>query len=238
MYLFSYLEQHLSQTWQSTALVFIVLVAGGLLVRNRLATAEGGALPDDGVSIRNLFEVLVEGLAEQAQAIIGDNYRSYFPIVGAIFFFILLGNISGLVPGLGDGSTGDVNTAAAWATISFLTYNNVGIRQHGWKYIYQFMGPALMNLEIGGKHYHVRVLAPVFLPLEVVLHIARVITLTVRLIANMFADHALVLAWLKLVPFVLPAVFMGLGLFVAFLQAFVFALLTMIYIGQALEEPH
>ena len=238
MYLFSYLEQHLSQTWQSTALVFIVLVAGGLLVRNRLATAEGGALPDDGVSIRNLFEVLVEGLAEQAQAIIGDNYRSYFPIVGAILFFILLGNISGLVPGLGDGSTGDVNTAAAWATISFLTYNYVGIRQHGWKYIYQFMGPALMNLEIGGKHYHVRVLAPVFLPLEVVLHIARVITLTVRLIANMFADHALVLAWLKLVPFVLPAVFMGLGLFVAFLQAFVFALLTMIYIGQALEEPH
>jgi F-type H+-transporting ATPase subunit a len=100
------------------------------------------------------------------------------------------------------------------------------------------MGPALMNLEIGGTHFHVRVLAPIFLPLEIVLHLARIITLTVRLIANMFADHALVMAWLKLVPVVLPAVFMGLGLFVAFLQAFVFALLTMIYIGQALEEPH
>ncbi|MDE0886625.1 MAG: F0F1 ATP synthase subunit A [Myxococcota bacterium] len=238
MYLYSYLEEHLSQTWQATALVFIVLIAGGLLVRSRLATAEGGALPDEGVSVRNLFEVLVEGLAEQAQAIIGDNYRTYFPIIGALFFFILLGNVSGLVPGLGDGTTGDVNTALAWATISFLTYNVVGIRQHGWKYIYQFMGPALMNLEIGGTHFHVRVLAPIFLPLEIVLHLARIITLTVRLIANMFADHALVMAWLKLVPVVLPAVFMGLGLFVAFLQAFVFALLTMIYIGQALEEPH
>jgi F-type H+-transporting ATPase subunit a len=78
----------------------------------------------------------------------------------------------------------------------------------------------------------------VFLPLELILHVARIITLTVRLIANMFADHAVVAVWIGIVPVVIPAVFMGLGLFVAFLQAFVFALLTMIYIGQALEEPH
>ena len=100
------------------------------------------------------------------------------------------------------------------------------------------MGPALMNLKIGGTEYHVRILSPVFFPLEIVLHLARIITLTVRLIANMFADHAVVGVWIGLVPIVVPAVFMGLGLFVAFLQAFVFALLTMIYIGQAQEEPH
>jgi F-type H+-transporting ATPase subunit a len=195
-------------------------------------------LPDEGVSLRNVFEILVEALAEQGRSIIGENYRSYFPLVGAIFFFILIGNVTGLIPGLGEPATGNVNTAAAWALISFATYNYVGIRQHGWKYVYQFMGPALVNLNIAGKHYHVRVLTPVFLPLELILHLARIITLTVRLIANMFADHAVVGVWIGLVPILIPAVFMGLGLFVAFLQAFVFALLTMIYIGQALDEPH
>jgi F-type H+-transporting ATPase subunit a len=143
----------------------------------------------------------------------------------------------GLIPGLG-GATADVNTAAAWAVISFVLYNYVGIKTHGWKYIYQFMGPSLMEREIGGKHYHIRVMAPFFLPLEILLHLARILTLTVRLVANMFADHTVIVIWLGLVPVVLPAVFMGLGLVVSVLQAFVFSLLTMIYIGQALQEPH
>jgi len=238
MTLYSFMETQIHPVFQATALVVILLMAAGFVVRSRLASAEGGALPDEGVSLRNIFEVIVEALADQGRSIIGENYRSYFPLVGAIFFFILIGNVSGLIPGLAEPTTGNVNTAAAWALISFATYNYVGIRQHGWKYIYQFMGPALMNLNIGGKEYHVRVLTPIFLPLELVLHVARIITLTVRLIANMFADHAVVAVWIGLVPIVIPAIFMGLGLFVAFLQAFVFALLTMIYIGQALEEPH
>ena len=94
------------------------------------------------------------------------------------------------------------------------------------------------DMEIGGKHYHVRLLAPVFLVLEIPLHFARILTLGIRLLANMFADHTVVLVWLGMVPLAVPAIFMGLGLLVSFLQAFVFALLTMIYIGQALEEPH
>ncbi len=238
MNLYSILAGQIPPVFQATALAASLLLLGGLIVRSRLARADGGALPDEGVSLRNIFEVLVEALADQGRSIIGEKYRTYFPLVGAIFFFILIGNISGLVPGLGEPTTGNVNTAAAWALISFATYNYVGIHEHGWKYIYQFMGPALMNLKIGGTEYHVRVLTPIFLPLEIILHLARIITLTVRLIANMFADHAVVGVWIGIVPIVIPAVFMGLGLFVAFLQAFVFALLTMIYIGQAQEEPH
>ena len=126
----------------------------------------------------------------------------------------------------------------ALGIVSFVVYNYVGIKQHGWKYIYQFMGPALWEPEIGGKHYHVRLMAPLFLPLEIVLHFARILTLGIRLLANMFADHTVVLVWLSLVPVAVPAIFMGLGILVSFLQAFVFALLTMIYIGSALEEPH
>ena len=155
----------------------------------------------------------------------------------AIFVFVLISNLLGLVPGFG-GATSDVNTTTAWAIISFVTYNYVGIRQHGPKYIYQFMGPALMDLKIGGKTFHVRPLSPLFLPLEIFLHFARILTLSVRLLANMFADHTVVAVWLLLVPIAVPAIFMGLGLLVSFLQAFVFALLSMIYIGLALEEAH
>jgi F-type H+-transporting ATPase subunit a len=213
------------------------LVLGGLAVRRKVLVEGGGVVPDEGLSIRNVLEVIVEALADQAKSVMGDEYRRYLPLVGSIFLFIMVSNLMGLIPGLG-GATSDVNTAAAWAVISFVVYNYVGIKTHGWKYIYQFMGPVLMEREIGGKLYHLRVLAPVFLPLEIVLHSARILTLTVRLVANMFADHTVIAIWLSMVPVVLPAVFMGLGLVVSVLQAFVFSLLTMIYIGQALQEPH
>ena len=238
MNLYQVLDKQIPPVFQATALVLILLLGAGLIVRRSLATADGGAIPDEGLSVRNVFEILVEAIADQGRSIIGDDYRSYFPLVGSIFFFILVGNIMGLIPGLGEPATGNVNTAAAWAIISFTAYNYVGIKKHGWIYIYHFMGPALWQPTIGGKQYHVRVLVPIFLPLELVLHFARMLTLTVRLVANMFADHAVVAVWIGLTPIVIPAVFMGLGLFVAFLQAFVFALLTMIYIGLALDEPH
>ena len=238
MTIYSILEhQGISALYQSVVLAIVLLVLGGLAVRSRVAADGGGVIPDEGFSVRNILEVIVEMLSDQARSVMGDEYRRYFPVIGSIFLFILVSNLMGLIPGLG-GATADVNTAAAWAVISFVLYNYVGIKTHGWKYIYQFMGPSLMEREIGGKHYHIRVMAPFFLPLEILLHLARILTLTVRLVANMFADHTVIVIWLGLVPVVLPAVFMGLGLVVSVLQAFVFSLLTMIYIGQALQEPH
>jgi F-type H+-transporting ATPase subunit a len=145
--------------------------------------------------------------------------------------------VMGLVPGVG-GATSDVNTTTAWAIISFLVYNYVGIREHGFWYINQFLGPSFFSVTLFGLKIHVRPLAPLFLPLEIFLHLARILTLSVRLLANMFADHTIVLVWVGLVPVAIPAIFMGLGLLVAFLQAFVFSLLTMVYIGMALEEAH
>ena len=238
MNLYQVLGHQIAPVYQATALVLIILFSGALVVRRRLAMTDGGVVPDEGLSVRNAMEILVEAIADQARSIIGEDYRSYFPMVGTIFFFVLVGNIMGLIPGLGEPATGNVNTAAAWAIISFTVYNYVGIKKHGWNYINHFMGPALWQPTIGGQTYHVRVLMPIFLPLELVLHFARMVTLTVRLVANMFADHAVVGVWIGLVPIAVPAIFMGLGLFVAFLQAFVFALLTMIYIGLALDDPH
>jgi len=238
MNIFSALEHSLQIPWVVSSSLFAaaLLIVAGLAVRRAVANG-GGVLPEEGISVRNVLEVVVEYLCGLGQMTMGDEYRRYFPVVGTIFLFILISNLMSLVPGLA-GSTGDVNTTAAWAIISFVVYNWVGIKTHGWKYIYQFMGPSLWEPEIGGKHYHVRVLAPFFLILEIPLHLARILTLAVRLLANMFADHTVVLAWIALVPILVPAVFMGLGILVSVLQAFVFALLTMIYIGLALEEAH
>ena len=202
--------------FQAALLAAILLGLAGLSVKKRLAAEGGGILPDEGVTLRNLIEVIVIQLADLSRDIMGEDWRKHFPLIGTIFFFVLVSNMMGLVPAVG-GSTSDVNTTAAWAIISFVYYNYVGIRTHGFKYIYQFMGPALMNIEIGGKHYHVRPLTPFFLPLEIVLHFARIVTLTVRLLANMYADHTVVSVWIGLVPVVIPAIFMGLGLMVSFL---------------------
>jgi F-type H+-transporting ATPase subunit a len=239
MTIYGFLEDALHIPWavQASALAALLLVATGALVRRRLATPGGGVVPDDGVTLRNLLEVVVEGLSGLARDTMGDEWRRYFPLVGTIFAFVLVSNLLGLVPGVG-GASSDVNMTTAWAIISFLAYNAIGIRKHGFWYINQFLGPSFFELHLFGRHIHVRVLAWFFLPLELILHLARILTLSVRLLANMFADHTVVSIFIGLVPIGLPAVFMGLGLLVAVLQAFVFSLLTMIYIGQALEDPH
>ena len=239
MTVYNLLEQTLHIPWviQAALLAAVLLLGAGVVVRRQLATAGGGVVPDEGVTVRNVFEVIVDGLGNLARDTIGEDWRRYFPIVGTIFFFILIANLKGLIPGLG-GATSDINTTVAWAIISFLAYNYVGIRKHGVWYVNQFLGPSFFETTIFGRHIHVRLLAPLFLPLEFILHLARIVTLAIRLLANMFADHTVVAVWISLVPIAVPAIFMGLGLLVAVLQAVVFSLLTMIYIGQALEDPH
>lgn len=228
---------HIPQVLQAAVLAVGILMLGGVMIRRQISAASGGVMPDEGVTLRNFVEVVIEGLAGLARDVMGEDWRRYFPLVGAIFVFILVSNLLGLVPGLG-GATSDVNTTTAWAIISFCAYNYVGIRKHGFGYIKQFMGPSLWDLKLGGKTYHVRLLAPFFLPLEIFLHLARIGTLSVRLLANMFADHTVVAVWITLVPIAIPAVFMALGTLVAILQAVVFSLLTMIYIGLAMEDAH
>jgi F-type H+-transporting ATPase subunit a len=237
--IYGFLEHNLHIPWvfQATGLAVMVLFGAGLVMRRQLAAAGGGQIPDEGVTLRNVMEVIVEGLANMARDLMGDEWRKYFPLVVTLFAFILVSNLMGLIPGVG-GATSDVNTTTAWAVISFGIYNYVGIRKHGGWYINQFLGPSFFEFDAFGRTWHVRALGWFFLPLELVLHLARILTLSVRLLANMFADHTVVVVWLGLVPVVIPAIFMALGTLVAVLQAFVFSLLTMIYIGLALEDPH
>jgi F-type H+-transporting ATPase subunit a len=222
---------------QASLLGGILLVVGGLLIRRRIAQAGGGVVPDEGVSLRNMVELIVEMLGNLAQDRIGPDWRKYFPVVGTMFLFILVANLMGLLPGVG-GATADANTTWAWAVLAWVFYTAIGITKHKGKYIVKFMGPSFFEREMFGRKVHFRILMPFFLILEIPLDLARILTLAVRLLANMYADHTVIAVWLSLVPIAVPAIFMGLGLIIAFLQAFVFALLTMIYIGLALEEPH
>jgi F-type H+-transporting ATPase subunit a len=187
--------------------------------------------------LRTVFVVLVESLAGIAEDRLGPDWRRYFPIVASIFFFILFANLMGLLPGVG-GATADANTTWAWAIIAWLVYTIVGVMKHKQKYLVKFMGPSFFEREMFGRKVHFRMLMPFFLILEIPLDLARIGTLAVRLLANMYADHVVIGIWIALVPIGIPAIFMGLGLMIACLQAFVFALLTMIYIGLALDEPH
>jgi len=231
------LEHTISWVIQASLLAGFLMMVGGLLIRRQIARAGGGVVPDDGVSLRNVAEVLVEMLANLAQDRIGPDWRRYFPVVGTMFLFILVANLMGLLPGVG-GATADANTTWAWAVIAWVVYTVVGIAKHKHVYLIKFMGPSFFEREMFGRKVHFRLLMPIFLVLELPLDLARIMTLAVRLLANMFADHTVIGVWLVLVPVGVPAIFMGLGLIIAFLQAFIFALLTMIYIGLALEEPH
>ena len=210
---------------QAVTLGAVVLMGTGVLLKRQIAAAsQAGVLPDEGVTLRNVLELIVGAIADLAEQNMGPEYRRWFPLVGTIFFFILVSNIMGLIPGVG-GSTSFVETTTAWALISVAVSEFVGVQKHGAHYVKHFLGPIAW-------------LAPVFFILEVPLHLARVLTLSVRLLANMFADHTIVGVWVMLVPIGIPALFMGLGLVIAILQAFVFSLLTMIYIGTSLQEAH
>lgn len=237
MNIYTPLDPALPWVIQAAILAGLLMLVAGLLIRRRVAAEGGGILPDAGITLRNCFEVLVEWLGGLARDRIGDDWRRYFPIVGTMFFFILFSNLIGLLPGV-EGATSDANTTWAWAVISWLVYTWVGIAKHKQKYLVKFMGPSFFEREMFGRTVHFRLLAPVILIIELPLDLARILTLAVRLLANMFADHTVIAVWISLVPIGVPAVFMGLGLIVSFLQAFIFALLTMIYIGLALEEPH
>jgi len=219
-----------AKVFQSAALVSLLVVAMGLVVRRQLAAAHGGVIPDEGVTLRNVLELVVDGLANLARENMGEEWRRWFPLVGTIFVFILIGNLLNLIPGVG-GPTDNINTTAGWALISVLVSEYAGIRKHGARYLDHFLGPRL------GKS-HFPALFFIFIPLELIGHVARVVTLAIRLLANMFADHTLVVIFLGLVPIAIPAIFLGLGTMVSVLQAFVFALLTMVYIGLNVEDAH
>jgi len=202
----------------------VLLLAGW--VRRELSQRDG-VVPPEHLTVRNAIEILLEGLVSVMRETIGPEWPRFMPLVGTLGFFILVSNLMGLVPGLG-GPTSEVETNLSWALMAFAVSEYAALRHHGVAAYFSHLGGPLWWL------------IPLMFPIEVVSHLARIVSLTIRLTGNMFADHTLVAVFLSLpfVGLVIPWVFMGLGVFVAFLQALIFSFLTIIYIGLALEDAH
>jgi F-type H+-transporting ATPase subunit a len=198
-------------------LVVLLLLLFFVAVRASMSVEKPGGL-------QHLVEAAEEFVAEQAHGVMGHGYERYIPYAITILYFILLGNLLGLVPGF-ESPTANPAVPLGCAVLTFVYYHYHGIRVHRHKYINQFIGP-------------VWALAPLMLLIEVVSHFARILSLTVRLYANMFAGDMVTLAFFSLVPVLVPVVFLGLHLFVSLVQTFIFVMLTLVYLGMAVSEEH
>ena len=223
--IFDQLEAYVAAPVATLMLTVLLLALLALAMSSALAK-DPGLVPSEKLTLRNFMEILLEGMAGQMEAAIGPEWHRYVPLVCTLGLFILISNLTGLIPFF-TGPTTFIETNLAWAVISFVSYNAVGIHHHGLAYFKRFLGP-------------VPLLIPLMLPIEIINHLARMLSLTVRLTANMFADHTLVAIFVTMpvVGLFVPWAMMGMGIFIAFLQAFIFSYLTVVFIGEALEEAH
>jgi F-type H+-transporting ATPase subunit a len=194
-------------------LVAIIIVVLFLILRSALSMDKPGKL-------QQFFEVIYEFLKDQAEDAVGHHGHKYLSFFGTLFIFILFANLLGIIPGF-ESPTMFPAVTLGCAIAAFLYYNIAGIGANGvGKYLAHFAGP-------------IPALAPLMIPIEIVSHLARPLSLTIRLYANMLAGEKVTLVFLGLTYAVVPAAFMGLHVFVSFLQAYVFTVLTMMYVGGA-----
>jgi len=198
-------------------LVFLVLIVYFIAVRLTLSVEKPAA-------VQHLAEMTHEFVSEQGEQIIGHGSERFVTYLTALLLFILLANLMGIIPGL-ESPTANAVVPLGFALVTFIYYHYHGVRENGFAYIKQFLGPVWW-------------LYPLLLPIEIISHFARVLSLTVRLYANMFAGDLVTLAFFSLVPIGIPLIFLGLHLGVAVVQAYVFFLLASIYLSLAVAHEH
>jgi F-type H+-transporting ATPase subunit a len=199
--------------------VAILLLPFALYIRRRLSV-------ENPTPAQHLLEVVIEAIQGLMKEVIGKDTRRFVPLIGALAFYIFLGNILGQVPGF-ISPTSNLNITASCAICVFIYYNYHGIRKHGLiKYLKHFAGPVWW-------------LAWLLFPIEIVSHCARPFSLSMRLFGNIFAEELIIGSLNTYVfPFLASLPVMFLGLFASTIQAFIFILLTMVYISGAVEEAH
>jgi len=202
----------IAYTW----LIIITLALLSVLATKALTAVPGG--------LQNFMEVVVGGIENMIVETMGEHGRPFFPLIATLAIFVLVSNLIGLIPGFFP-PTANINTTAACAVVVFVVTHVVGVKEHGVKYIKHFMGPILW-------------LAPMMFFIEVIGHISRVISLTLRLFGNMNGHELVLMIFFGLAPFLVPLPMMMMGVLVSFIQAFVFMLLAMIYIQGSLEHAH
>jgi F-type H+-transporting ATPase subunit a len=207
----------INNTVSMEILVVLLLILFFLLIRSRLSVEKPG-------KVQHLAEMMEEFISDQAHGVIGHGYERYVPYALSLGYFILLCNIIGLVPGF-ESPTAKAVVPLGCAVVTFIYYHFHGIRHHKLHYYKQFVGP-------------IWALAPLMMLIEVISHFARILSLTVRLYANIFAGDLVTQAFFSLIPILIPVAFLGLHLFVALVQTFIFVMLALVYLGMAVAEEH
>jgi F-type H+-transporting ATPase subunit a len=207
----------ISNPFAMEVLVVVLLTIFFVLVRLRLSVDRPGALQH----VVEGIEGFVSGIGHE---VIGHGYERYVPYLVTLGIFILTCNLIGLVPGL-ESPTAVPVVPLGCALITWFYYHFQGLRTNGFGYFKHFMGPVWW-------------LAPLMFPIEVFSHLARVLSLTIRLFANMFAGEMVTLVFFSLVPLGVPILFEGLHTGVAFIQTYIFVLLACVYLGEAVAQEH
>ncbi len=216
--------------WQGAIPIATACVAGGVLFlialigRKALGTGDSSVELSDKLSVKGFFEAYMDFIGNLADLVIGHGGRKFIPMFASIFLLIWINNLLGLVPGMTP-ATDNINTTVAAGLFVFIAYNIHGFKEHGISYLKQFMGPLL-------------ILSPLMIVIELVSHFVRPVSLGLRLQGNMLGDHTVLGIFLDLVPFLIPVIFYFIGLFVCTMQAFVFTMLSMIYVSMAISHDH
>jgi F-type H+-transporting ATPase subunit a len=199
-------------------LVAVIIMLVFAMLKTRLSAERPGKM-------QQTFELIYEFIDSQGKEQVEHHSERYFSFFGTIFIFVLFGNLIGVIPTL-ESPTMYPSVPLGCAAAVFLYYNYMGLREIGpWQYFKHFLGPIWW-------------LAGLMFVVEVVSHLARPMSLTIRLFANMYAGEQITMVFLGLTFFGFPAVFMGLHVFVSLIQAYVFMVLTMLYVGAATAQEH
>jgi len=209
-----------------TCLVVLFTLLGARAFLSGLKSKDEGLVPPRTMNFRNTFEYLAESMYGFVEGGMGEkNARRFYPLIGALFLFIFFNNLFALLPGF-SAPTDTLKTNVGIAIFVFLLTHYFGVKEHGLAYFKHFLGP-------------MPALIPLMLPIEIVSHVARPVSLAIRLMGNMMADHKVLMSFFALVPILVPLPFLLLGLLVCLLQAVVFCTLAMVYFGMAIEhEEH
>lgn len=210
----------------SGVLSFALVSVAGIAAAKKLKSKENPLVPDEKLTMNNFFELVAQFVLSLGDGVMGKHNRKYLPFVGTLFIYILISNLLGLVPGF-SGPTDSFKFNLGVALVIFVLYNVWGVKEVGLvNYLKHFLGPVLL-------------MAPLMIIIEIVSHIARPLSLSLRLFGNMTGDHLVLAVFTDLTKLIVPVLFYGLGTFVCFMQAFVFMMLTMIYIRLAVaHEEH
>jgi len=218
-----------------TIVCIFLALAGAFVGGNYSRQLKTGDIkPAATFSFTNLIETIIGAVLSLGEEIIGPKCKKFLPLLGTLALVILFNNLAGLIPGSGL-ATSNLNTTLALALVVFILYHYYGIREHGvLKYLEHFMGP----LE-GGLKY---AMAPIMVPIELISHFARPMSLSLRLFGNMTGDHTILGVFMVglgiSLPLFFPMPFLALGMLVSIIQALVFVLLTMVYISLATQSEH